>query len=53
MQFESVTEFAPAARADRRTFEAQVTSVTGNPLLKALLDAFDGYVVIVNAHRQI
>jgi len=53
LQFESVTEFAPAARANRRTFEAQVTSVTGNPLLKALLDAFDGYVVIVNAHRQI
>jgi len=48
-----VTEFAPAARADRRTFDAQVASVDGNPLLRALLDAFDGYVVIVNSHRQI
>jgi K+-sensing histidine kinase KdpD len=53
VQVASLTEFAPAERADQKTFHAQVDSVAGNSLLQALIDAYDGYVLIVNQYRQI
>lgn len=47
------TAFAPAERASRTEIEAGIASLTGHPLLRALLDAADVSVVVLNRQRQI
>jgi signal transduction histidine kinase len=47
------TAFAPAERASRAEVEASVAALTEHPLLRALLDAADVSVVVLNRQRQI
>ena len=45
--------FAPPERARRSEVKASITSLTATPLFRALLDATDVSVVILNRQRQI
>jgi signal transduction histidine kinase len=45
--------FAPAERASRAEVEASVAALAVHPLLRALLDAADVSVVVLNRQRQI
>lgn len=47
------TAFAPAERASRADVGASVASLAEHPLLRALLDAADVSVVVLNRQRQI
>jgi hypothetical protein len=45
--------FAPAERASQAEIEASVAALAEHPLLRALLDAADVSVVVLNRQRQI
>jgi signal transduction histidine kinase len=47
------TQFAPAERATDSELRASVQAVCSHPLLKAVLDAFSGLVLVLNRQRQI
>jgi hypothetical protein len=47
------TDFAPAERATEAELRAAVRAVCSHPLLKAVLDAFSGLVLVLNRQRQI
>jgi hypothetical protein len=47
------TALAPAERATRAEVEASIAALTDHPLLRALLDAADVSVVVLNRQRQI
>ena len=47
------TYFAPVKRTGRRRFASQVKSIIASPVMKMLLEATTGLVVVVNENRQI
>ena len=47
------TKFAPAERSDTGELGKLVKAVDGSKLIQALLDSVDGYLLILNNHRQI
>jgi len=47
------TEFAPIERASREELEQEVRLVARHPLLEAVLQAFDGLILVLNEQRQV
>jgi signal transduction histidine kinase len=47
------TYFAPAGRAGVDELAAQERAAADNPIVQAILSAFDGYVLVLNLQRQI
>ncbi|HUT77387.1 MAG TPA: sensor histidine kinase [Polyangia bacterium] len=47
------TAFAPAERASHEELEREVQLVAAHPLLEAVLDAFDGLIMVLNDQRQV
>jgi signal transduction histidine kinase len=47
------TAFAPAERASREELEREVRLVAAHPLLEAVLEAFDGLIMVLNDKRQV
>jgi signal transduction histidine kinase len=47
------TAFAPAERASREELEQEVRLVAAHPLLEAVLEAFDGLIMVLNEKRQV
>lgn len=47
------TYFAPAGRADLAAILAIAREAVGDPLIKVVLDAVSGYLLILDEHRQI
>ncbi|MCF8044728.1 MAG: HAMP domain-containing histidine kinase [Desulfarculaceae bacterium] len=45
--------FAPPKRVERRQFKNQIESVAANPIMKKLLEAAEGLLIILNENRQI
>src|SRR5690349_17067575 len=43
----------PLARTAQDELHAQIRAVAGNPVVRALLDALDGGLLVLNAQRQI
>jgi K+-sensing histidine kinase KdpD len=47
------THFAPAGRATQKDVLATVARITNSPVVSAALEAFEGWVAVLNSHRQI
>lgn len=47
------THFAPAERADAKDLDAWLAFAQENPLIKAVQECVDGYLMILNPQRQI
>ena len=47
------TEFAPADRSKPEVLEKEIYSVEESPLIQVLLRVMDGYVLVLNRHRQV
>jgi CheY-like chemotaxis protein/PAS domain-containing protein len=47
------THFAPAGRLSRKGLEKQAQEALANPVIRALLEAIQGYLLILNEQRQI
>lgn len=47
------SHFAPPQRLDRRQFKNQIESIAVNPIMKNLLEAAEGLLIVLNEHRQI
>lgn len=50
---ETDTWFAPAARSSAEQIQEMATYCLNNPITHAILDSVDGYVLILNEHRQV
>jgi len=50
---EALTDFAPAGRAAPGRLEDEIRSVDASPVLRAVLRAVDGYVLVLNRQRQV
>ncbi len=49
----SPAAFAPPARASREELEQEVRLVAAHPLIEAVLEAFDGLILVLNDRRQV
>jgi CheY-like chemotaxis protein len=47
------TYFAPAGRAGREDLEKQAREVLANPVIRVFLETVQGYLLVLNEHRQI
>ncbi len=47
------TYFAPAGRVSERELQAQIDATIHDPIVDVILDAVDGYVLILNEQRQV
>lgn len=47
------TYFAPAERATSEELERELQAVVKSPLFQAIQDSIDGYLMILNLHRQV